>query len=179
MCSSLGIQFDTKACHEIPGFSPGVPGGRTAWRGSMERWSSSLPTSRQSPARAQFPEKVSLGLRASYHSSEPPGAAQCRTHFISISEQTVLPRGGLKSNPGAELCPARHPCEPSGVQSDRVWTCMKVVFNTSRLVWLWGRLGRRTGCAVDTSTGFGSGQPTLSHPPAAPFLCVDCLCYSH
>lgn len=76
--------------------------------------------------------------------------------------------------PWAELCPARHPGEPSGVQSvqvDGVWTCIKVVFNTSRFVWLWGRLGRRTRCAVATPAGFGSGQPTLSHPPCSLPLC--------
>lgn len=59
----------------------------------------------------------------------------------------VATKRWAQEQPWAELCPARHPRELSGVQSvqvDWVQTCVKVVFNTSRLVWLWGRLGRRT-----------------------------------
>lgn len=146
LCSSLGMEFDTNGCHEIPGFLP----LRSWWEDGVAREHGTVvlltPHLLPVPCK-EFPEKVSLGLRASYHSSKPPGAAPCRMLFISVWEQTVPPRGGLKSSPGADLCPARHPCEPSGVQSvqvDRVWTCIKVVFNTSRLVWLWGRLGRPT-----------------------------------
>lgn len=184
LCSWLGIGFDTKGCHDIPG-SPRVflgAGGRTVRCGNTERWSSSLPT-HLSPARALLHEKVSPGLRASsYHSSGPPGAGY-RTHSqtISVSEQPVPPQGGLESLPGLNSANRGAHVSPqvsSQSRLTRFGTCIKVVFNTSRLVRLWGMSGRRT--RVDTSAGFGSGQQTLSHPTGpAPVLCVVCLCYTH
>lgn len=68
---------------------------------------------------------------------------------ISISEQTMPPRDEFESLPGLnELGQPRHPCVPSGLWAVQIdpgfgHEC-RVVFNASRLVWLWGTLGRRT-----------------------------------
>lgn len=153
------------------------------WRGagSIERWSSSLPTSRLSPSRAQFPEKVGLGLRASYHSSEPPGAPRGRTLFISISERTVPPRGGLQSSPG--LSSAQR-----GLQvSPRVSSQSRLPgFGLSARLCLipQGLCGSGEGWAGGPGVLFDSQQGLVlgsQHSPIAPapLLCADCLCSSH
>lgn len=84
--------------------------------------------------------------------------------------------------PWAELCPARHPGEPSGVQSvqvDRVWTCIKVVFNTSRFVWFWGRLGRRTRvCCCYASRVWFWAADTLPSPLLPSSVLTACVTHT-
>lgn len=77
--SSLGIKFKTEGCHEIPDFSPCVPGCRREDEDGVVR-EHVLGMSSLSSARAQLHEKVSPRLRASHHSSEPPGAAGRRAN---------------------------------------------------------------------------------------------------
>lgn len=134
-------------------------------------------------ARAQLHEKVSLGLGAASHSSEPPGAAGRRTDSskqLSVRADCAA-KEEAESLPGAELCQSRHPRVPSGVQPvqlTRFGTYIKVAFNTSRFVWLWGMLGRRTGvcCGYISRTCFwAAGTLPSSLPPSS----VLSACVTH
>lgn len=145
---------------------------------------SSAPAPHLCPARARLHEKVSLGLRASYHSSEPSGAAGWLQDILfkpSPSQSRLCPpRDGFESLPRAELGQQRHPCVPSGFRSVQVAPGFgrecRVVFNASRLVWLWGTLGRRTRMCCCHMSRIWFGDVDAPPPPLLPHHSLPLCC---
>lgn len=99
---------------------------------------------------------------------------------ISISEQTMPPRDGFESLPGAELGEPRHPCVPSGFRSVQVAPGFgrecRVVLNASRLVWLWGTLGRRTRMCCCHMSRIWFGDVDAPPPPLLPHHSLPLCC---